>query len=330
MRDPSKTKAGRRAGRLFALLLLLSGLSVGGFGSVLPADATSPGWAHERVGLLVLEGPPASAAAVQSLASEAPRVLSQVEDDLGLRPERAFRMILVPASGLDDSLLARIDQSAPEWAAGYMIPTLRIGAIRIDKASSYPYGTLESVLAHESAHLMLHDALAGRLPLWFDEAVATAQGRKWSAEDAWAYSRALLLADVPSLAGLDSSFHASAGEAEVAYVASFSFLSWSEHRYGADVIPRLLRVTKVRPFPIAWQVVTHATLARSEAEWRRASLIRYRWIPLITASSTLWILISLLAIWAGLRRRARARAARERWAEAEGSTEEESGARGET
>ncbi|TMQ69577.1 MAG: hypothetical protein E6K80_11205 [Candidatus Eisenbacteria bacterium] len=226
-------------------------------------------------------------------------------------------MILVPASGLDDSMLARIDQSAPEWAAGYMIPTLRIGAIRIDKASSYPYGTLESVLAHESAHLIVHDALAGRLPLWFDEAVATAQGRKWSAEDAWAYSRALLMADVPALADLDTAFHASAGEAEVAYVASFSFLSWSERRFGADVIPRVLHATMTRPFPIAWQSVTRTTLGRSEAEWRRASLIRYRWIPLITASSTLWILISLLAVWAGLRRRARARAAREHWADAE-------------
>jgi hypothetical protein len=246
-------------------------------------------------------------------------VLTQVEDDLELRPDRAFTIVLVPASGLDDSVLAKIDDQAPPWAAGYMLPELRIGAIRIDKASQYPYGTLESVLAHESAHLLLHDAVGRRLPLWFEEGVATAQGRKWSAEDAWAYSRALLTSDVPTFAALDTAFHASAEEVEIAYVASFSFVSWSERRFGADLIPRVLRETKRLPFRVAWQAVTLAPLSRAEAEWRRQSLIRYRWIPLITASSTFWILIALLAIWAGMRRRARARAARAMWAEEEAS-----------
>jgi hypothetical protein len=303
----------RRAGS--ALLLALSLLGAR------PAEATPERWVHERVGLLTLEGPPASAAAVRAMADGASRVLTQVEDDLGLRPERAFRMVLVPASGLDDSTLAKIDEAAPPWAAGYMLPELRLGAIRIDKASSYPYGTLESVLAHESAHLILHDAVAGRLPLWFEEGVATAQGRRWSAADAWAYSRALLTSDVPSLAALDTSFHASADEAEIAYVASFSFVSWSERRYGRDFIARILRETKSRPFAAAWRMVAAEPLARAEADWRRASLIRYRWIPVITASSTFWILISLLAIWAGMRRRALARAARERWPDEERAEE---------
>jgi hypothetical protein len=233
-------------------------------------------------------------------------------------------MVLVPASGLEDTTLERIDSAAPPWAAGYMIPALRIGAIRIDKASSYPYGTLESVLAHESAHLILHDALPRPLPLWFEEGVATAQGRRWSATDAWAYSRALITEDVPAFADIDSAFGASAGEAEVAYVASFSFVSWSEHHFGSDLVRRVLGEAKVSCFPAAWWTVTHVTLERAEKDWRRESLIRYRWIPLIATSSTLWILISLLAIWAGMRRRTRARAARAQWAEEERTLEERS------
>jgi hypothetical protein len=51
--------------------------------------------------------------------------------------------------------------------------------------------------------------------------------------------------------------------------------------------------------------------------WRRASLIRYRWIPVLTASSTLWVLITLLSLVVGARRQAAMRRTRERWAREE-------------
>jgi len=54
-------------------------------------------------------------------------------------------------------------------------------------------------------------------------------------------------------------------------------------------------------------------LPEAEAQWRRASLIRYRWLPVLTASSTLWILITLLSIVVGGYRRAQQRRLRERW-----------------
>src|SRR5262245_28327491 len=55
--------------------------------------------------------------------------------------------------------LRPIDRAAPPWAAGYMIPSLRLGAVRLAQASQYPYGTLESALAHEATHMLLHDAV---------------------------------------------------------------------------------------------------------------------------------------------------------------------------
>src|SRR5262245_40632966 len=278
------------------ILFMLAAMTIGVSSFTGPAGAQTQGWIRERVGLLTLEGPPVSAAAVRSLADRAQQVLPQLEKDLGARPDRAFRIVLVPASGLDDPTLARMDQQAPLWAAGYLIPELRIGAIRIEKSSQYPYGTLESVLAHECAHMLLHDAVGRRLPLWFEEGVATSQGRRWSAEDMWTYSRVLLTSDVPNLANLDSAFHASASEAEMAYAASFSFVSWSSRKYGPEMVAHLLREMRTRSFVAAWQVVTHDPLARAEKDWRLESLIRYRWFPVVTASSTLWIGVSLLAI----------------------------------
>jgi hypothetical protein len=275
--------------------------------------AEPDGWIQEWVGLLVLEGPPASERAVHRLTPPAREILPQLETTLGARYARRFRIMLIPPGGLRDSVLARIDQTAPPWAAGYMIPSLRLGAIRIAQASRYPYGTLESVLAHEATHMLLHDAVGPRLPLWFEEGVATWQGRRWTAEDTWVYTRSLLTSDVPALANLDSSFHAPAGEADLAYAASFSFVAWNVRQHGPDLVRRILREMESRPFAAAWEAVTLEPLARAEASWRRECLIRYRWIPLLTASSTLWIGITLIGILAGIRKRARARAIRERW-----------------
>src|SRR5438105_2720215 len=301
---------GRRAVMVLTILLFLSCAAAA-------AAAAQDTWVRERVGLLSLEGPPESERAVHSLAARAAVILPQVESSLGLRPARLYRMVLVPALGLRDSTLARMDEAAPEWAAGYMIPARRIGAIRIARAAQYPYGTLESVLAHEPTHLWLYDAARGRLPLWFDEGVATWEGRRWSPEDAWIYARGLLTSDLPRLADLDTLFHATASEAELAYAASFAFVSWNAHRHGPALLPRVLAESRTRPFALAWQAAAGEPLAQSEASWRRDSLIRYRWLPLVTASSTIWGLVALLAAWAGVLRRARARAFRERWREEE-------------
>jgi len=42
-------------------------------------------------------------------------------------------------------------------------------------------------------------------------------------------------------------------------------------------------------------------------------LLLYRWIPALTGTTTLWIGITLLALFAGARRRARSRAIEARW-----------------
>lgn len=294
----------------FVLVLLLS--------LVLPfaraaGAAEAERWTREWIGLLSLEGPPASERAIHRLTLPAQEILPHLETTLGARYARRFRIVLIPPGGIADSAFARIDQAAPPWAAGYMIPSLRLGAIRVAQASQYPYGTLESALAHEATHMLLHDKVGRRLPLWFEEGVATWQGRRWSAADTWVYTRSLLTSDFPALADLDSSFHAGAAEADLAYAASFAFVSWSVRQHGPDLVRRILREMETRPFAAAWQTVTHAPLAQAEAGWRRDSLIKYRWIPLLTASSTLWIVIALFALVAGIRRRARARAIREQW-----------------
>jgi hypothetical protein len=275
-----------------------------------------------RVGLMTLEGPPETERSVEALASRSVTILPALEAELGVRFRERFRMVVIPESGPADSAIARLDAGAPEWAAGYLVPAQRTGAIRVARSSRYPYGTLESVLAHEATHMLLHDAGTRELPLWFEEGVATLEGRRWSLEDVMVYSTGLLTADLPSLAGLDSAFHATAAEAELAYAGSFAFVSRAVRRNGDGFLRRLLRAARDRPFPAAWREVTGASLEESERSWRRDSLIRYRWIPIITASSTLWIGITMLALMVGARRRRRMQLQREEWRREEAESSE--------
>lgn len=302
----------RAAARLGIALLLAATFA---FPFATPAAQTGEpdDWTRVQIQLLRLEGPPAAEQAVRRLALSSREILSHLESTLGARYAQPFRIVLIPPGGVGDSAIARIDAAAPPWAAGYMLPSLRIGAVRIAQSSQYPYGTLESVLAHEATHMLLHDAVGRELPLWFEEGLATWQGRQWSSQDTWVYTRSLLTSGFPALATLDSSFHASAGEADLAYAASFSFVSWNVRQYGPDLVRTVLREMETHRFAMAWEIATGAPLAQAESRWRRDSLIRYRWVPLLATSTTAWLGITLIGIWAGIVKRARSRAIRKRW-----------------
>lgn len=272
--------------------------------------------ATERVGDCILEAGPGAERALAPLARRAREILPRLEEDLGARFKGPFRMVLIPArpiGGHMNLMTLRLDAGAPPWAAGYMIPDRRIGAIRLALASSYPYGTPASVLAHEATHMLLYDAAADTLPLWFQEGVATYEGRKWTLSDLLIHATLVLTEDSPSLDELDEWFDSSEPNAREAYAASFSFVSWAVTRHGRGVLRDVLARTHTMPFQDAWAAATGASLASEEAAWRGKTKTRYRWIGIITASATFWILMSLLAAIAGVWKNIRARRMRERW-----------------
>ena len=314
-RRPIRGRAGRVAILVTFIVAAASPVRAAGQDSVSRAPAVA------RVGSCILIAPPGHRRQLDALAMHARTILPEVEGALGVRAAAPYRLFLVPPEGPGEPV-ARLDAEVPPWAAGYMLPAQRVGAIRTAEAGRYPYGTLESVLAHEATHLLLHDAGGDRLPLWFQEGVATWQGRKWSLEDIVIYSSSLLTTDLPALADLDESFHGSAAQAGRAYAAAFAFVSWSTRHYGPGLVRDVVARARTRPFELAWKAAAGETLGSSEAAWRKESLIRYRWVPVVMASSPLWIGISFLALVAGARRRARAKAARERWEDEQPATDD--------
>ncbi len=315
-----------RSGRWTAILALL--FAAGLAGDSPPAmheEAAPPGMVWAEVGDCILEAPADLRVLLERLESQAADLLPKVEMELGARAAAPYRIVVIPRdlpppesplkSGSPAAALRDLDRLAPGWASGFLLPSRRIGAIRLAEADRYPHADLGSVLAHEATHMILFDAAGDKLPRWFGEGVATGIERSWGMRDVLVFSSSLLTGRLPPLADLDAAFDASGDRARSAYAASFDFLLWSVKKYGKGVVREVVRGAASRPFPEAWRAATGVTLERSEAEWRRGSLLLYRWIPALSGTTALWSGITLLALFAGARRRARSRAILERWEE---------------
>ena len=302
---------------MIPILTLALGLAAAPGAAASGAPGTEDGWIRRQVGACILEARPEQELLLEALAERAADLLPRVERELGVRAAAPYRIILLPRDPVGDAVIRDLDGYAPGWAAGYLFPARRIGAIRISRADRYPYSDLASVLAHEATHMLLFDAAGGRLPRWFGEGVATGIERSWGLRDILVYSSSLLTGPLPRLDELDDAFDSSGARARTAYAASFDFLMWTVRTYGQEVVRDIVREAATRPFPEAWRAATGVPLDRAEASWRRGSIILYRWVPAITGTTPLWIGITLLTILAIARRRARTRKILERW-ESEG------------
>ena len=308
MKGVSSTGRAALTGLCAGIVMALSIVSM-----VSVVSAAAPERLSIRVGNCTLESLAGQRIQLEALGVRARTLLPMIERDLGVAPAAPYRIILIPAGRLSDPEIARLDASAPRWAAGFIFPALRIGAIRIARADRYPYSDLASVLVHESVHMILFDAAGRGFPRWFGEGVATVLERSWGLRDIVVFSSSLLTGALPTLREMDEAFAASNHRSRTAYAASFDFMMYTVRLHGKEVLGEIIRETSRRPFAEAWEVVTGTTLLEAETRWRRGSLITYRWVPAITGTTTLWIAITLLALTAIARRRRRSREILERW-----------------
>lgn len=274
---------------------------------VTPLAAVESETVRVRVGDLVLEAPASLEREIAHLAEAARRIVPELERDLDVRARGPYRIVLLPTARPLDAELARIDELAPPWAAGFLAGPLRTGAIRLGQVRRYPHDGVEEVLAHEIAHMLLYDASRDPLPAWFSEGVATFEGRRRGIRDFVEATRAVLVREPPTLAELDAAFEQGPGRVGRAYAASLDFVASNVRWHGSDFVPRVVAQLDERSLEDAWRREAGETLEVSERRWRRTSVWLHRWLPLLGSTSTLWLGITLLAVLAGLARRRRDR-----------------------
>ncbi len=207
----------------------------------------------------------------------------------------------------------------PPWVSGYAYGTEGVIVLLPARTPSYPDSSLEELLRHEVAHVLVARAARGRpLPRWFHEGVAMIAGTSWGLDDRSRLTVTMIGGEAVSLADVERQFAGDRGSTFEAYAVAGSFVNELLSREGDYAVARVLtQVGRGLSFEDAFREATGATLAQAERSfWRRQSFW-YRWVPILTSSVTLYMLITLLAIWAMGKRRARDAALRRMWEEEE-------------
>lgn len=261
---------------------------------------------------LIIQAPPSLERAAAMVRSIEPGRLLDAMRLVGLEdPGPPIQVFLGP----EGSDLAMV----PPWVSGYAFGAEGVIVLLPARTPSYPDSSLEELLRHEVAHVLVARAAGGRpLPRWFHEGLAMIAGLSWGLDDRSQLTLALIGDGEVPLERLERAFSGGQGGVRGAYAIAGAFANDLLRRHGDDVAARILaEVAKGLSFEDAFHRATGVTLAEAERAFWRRQTFWYRWVPILTSSVTLWLLITLLAIWAMARRRARDAALRRLWDEEE-------------
>jgi hypothetical protein len=213
---------------------------------------------------------------------------------LGLRDPGPLRLIVVPDAHLLDSLTAG---RAPSWGAAIAVPGARTILLRADQ------GDVVRTLRHELAHLALHEAVAVRVPLWFDEGYASWAAGEWDRLGTLELNLTVVRGAVPTLTALDGALRGSASSADAAYALAVSAVAELARRNPTGTLtPLLRRLESGEDFDAAVLATTGLAVGRFEQEWQRAVRRRYTLGNWLIAGGG-WLIVALLVAVQVRRRR---------------------------
>jgi hypothetical protein len=272
-----------------------------------PAVAQGPSGVPE----LHVEAPPELAAARARLQSFDPSRLHGVMQLLRINdPGPAIRVVLAS----DTSDWAR---QVPSSIAGFAVADDNLVVLFPSRSPAYPQDSLEDVLHHEVAHLLISRAAHGRpVPRWFDEGLAMAAERTWSLLDEARLVQELTFVEPTDLDQVNVLFERDDAGRTRAYTLSGAFVRDLMRQHGASAPADILaRITPGVWFDEAFtQVIGHSVAEEETAFWDRHRFWN-RWGPFFTTTPALWMGVTVLALVAIVRRRQKNAALRKRWEE---------------
>ena len=250
---------------------------------------------------LRFEAPATLAPQVERLETLDPASLAAIMDLLGLRqPGPPIRVQLVT----EGSPEAR---RAPSWAVAYAVGGAGLVVLIPSRVPGYPDKTLDTVLRHEVAHVLIARAARHHaVPRWFNEGLAIHAARDRSFEDQARLTFATLRRGSLALSGLDRRFQGGPRTAASAYALATAFVRFLLDRHGRFAAAEIFdQMAQGHAFHQAFRRALGSSLEAEEARFWRHLDIWSKWVPLLSSSTTLWLLITLLALWAFKRRRER-------------------------
>ncbi len=228
---------------------------------------------------------------------------------VGLRdPGRPIVVVLAPE---DSALAAR----SPSWVAGYTRGGSGLIVLFPRRAGSYPHDSLEELLQHEVAHVLIARAAGGRaVPRWFHEGLALTAERAWDFGDRARFVYEVARRGATPIGQLDPLFEGSEPSVMLAYSVAGAFVQDQLVEHGPGWPARLLAAMRSgTSFDDAFARTTGTSVAAaSDAFWGSRRLVAV-WLPWATSPATMWSVITLLALAAIVRLRVRRAERRRQW-----------------
>ncbi len=290
----------KAAAAFLCLLFLLPLLALG--------QATAP--------RLIVEASPGWEPMAKRLRAVGPAELADAMRLLGLtEPGPPIRVIVAPEGSGPATLVE-------PWITAYSLSAQGLVVVIPERVGADTGSSLEYALRHEVAHVLISRAAGGRpLPRWIHEGLAMVLGGSWGGGGRSQLATLATMADRPVLlADLEKLFLGGPSEVNRAYAIATAFMRDLLDHHGPGGVPKTLAgVARGLSFEEAFREATGGALAQAESDFWSRQAFWYRWVPVFTSSITLWLLITLLALWA-LRRPVKDAARRRSWGEAEEPT----------
>jgi hypothetical protein len=295
--------------------------------AVLALPSASPGLHQVPEGWGTLEETPITIRYPEGLESTAAQIL----DKAGGFLEGSGLVLGLEFSGQYSIVLADSEEQfvklqpgripAPEWAGALTYPALGTVLLKtpgVMKVSGSPYWSL---LQHEMVHLVLGEAELARgvnFPRWFSEGLATYISGEMHLSRLLSLGWAQATGRAPALAELEMNFPADPARAEAAYARSYLFIKYISRRFGDDAVAKLV-ASSLRTGTIERGVMDAFDVPFSEVldGFSQYSRIKATWIPAITSTASLWMMITILFLVAYMRKKVLGYRQLARWEEEE-------------
>ena len=227
-------------------------------------------------------------------------------------PGPPIRVVLAP----EDSEIAG---ATPPWIAGFARGATGTVVLFPQRSPRYPHDSIEAVLRHEVAHILIARAADGQsVPRWFDEGLAMAAERTWQFEDHWQLAWALVSTDQLRMEHVNHLFASGSRAMGRAYALASAFVQHIIDTHGAEAPARILAgVASGAPFEVAFARATGRSLSDSERSYLTELTSWTRRLSFLTSPLVLWMMVTVLALAVIYVSRRRSAERRRKWAEEE-------------
>ena len=216
----------------------------------------------------------------------------------------------------ENSDLAR---GTPTWISGFADAARNLVVLFPGRTRFYPSDSLETLLHHEVAHVLFSRAAQYHpVPRWFNEGLAMVAERPFGLRDRSRLAWTLVRHGGISLPELERLFDEGRTANQRAYAVASALVRDLLQTHGESSAGRVLSlVGQGHPFDEAFETATGESLMTAVGRFWNRQQRWGRWIPFLTGSAFLWMVITLLALFAIRTHRLRRAEQRRLWEEEE-------------